>query len=236
MILNKTRPQISILFGHYSEDKERDRIALECIKRVSDLYLDNSNIEIIVTCNGHYPESLDMYCDAYKERDVDILPGRTINEGVALARGDIFFIMSNDILIEPGAVEQCAELVTKYPMYMATPIYPKQRQFHERPSVDGYNVNLRLGSNCMCMTRKQFEDIGPFDEVLINFDMINYINRWIRKGYAVMMTKEILATDISNSKHSYTKLQEQTGFKKYVSRKAIYDKQTLDRIRSERGI
>lgn len=223
------KPQISILFGHYSEDKERDAIALQCLQAVQQFR--SPQVEVILSCNGECPYNLKELSDKWCDRPVDILPGRTVNEGVRLADSDIFFIMSNDILLYPGAVEESAAIVRTHEKLLSTPVYPKTRYWHEQTPVDGYNVNLRLGSNCLCMRRDQYDDIGPLDEVLINFDMINYINRWIRKGYAVAMTHEILGKDLGEGVHSYINLQARTNFKKWNSRKAIYDPQILDNIR-----
>jgi len=222
------KPEISILFGHYSEDRERDAIALQCLQAVQQFR--SPQVEVILTCNGECPYPLKELCDKWSDRPVDIQPGRTVNEGVKLASGDILFIMSNDVLLYPGAVEKSAEIVRVHKKLLSTCVYPKTRFWHEQPQVSGYNVNLRLGSNCLCMRRDQYEDIGPLDEVLINFDMINYINRWIRKGYAVAMTHEILGKDLGEGVHSYTNLQKETQFKKWNSRKTIYDPEMLKKI------
>ena len=219
------KPEISIIFGHYSEDAARDSIALRCLSTIQQFR--NKNTEIIVSCNGHYGDSWKLLADKWIERDADIQPGRTINRGITVSEGRIYFIMSNDILLYPGAVEQSAAIVRGYQKYLSTPIYPVKRQWHEKDPIDGYNVNSRLGSNCLCMRKDQYLDIGPFDEVLINFDMVNYINRWIRKGYAVAMTKDILAKDLGLNVHSYKKQEEQYRFKKWGSRKTIFHPEKL---------
>ena len=222
------KPEISLIFGHYSEDFERDKLALQCIIALQQFRNNlNLNIELIVSCNGHYQGHLKEYADKYIERDADLKPGKTMNDGIKVADGDIFILLANDVLLRTGAIEKTAEILRKYPRYLATPVYYNPRKWHELPMVDGYCVNTRAGSDCLGMTRKQYEDIGPLDEVLINFDMINYINRWMRKGYAVMLTKEILGRNIANGVHSYVKQQKQFKFKKWASRKTIFHPENL---------
>jgi hypothetical protein len=196
---------------HYSEDKERDDIALRCIKAIQPYR--NKNVEFILVCNGFY-EGLRQYCDKYFEREADASPGRSGNIGFNAGTGNILIGMSNDVLVTGDWIEECKEIVNKYPKHLATPLHIPNRKWHELPMVDGHCVNLRAGSNIMCMTRKQYEDIGPYDEFNPDYDGINYINRWIKKGYAMMMTTHKLAFDLGKFKHCYLKQQAKMGYKK----------------------
>ena len=196
---------------HYSEDEHRSEIALTCIKALQEYR--NKSTEFILVCNGSYPE-LKIYCDKYFERKADPSPGRSFNIGAKHAEGNILAFICDDVLVHKGWLKECIKIVKKYPKYLATPYFPHNRKWHELDPIDGYCVNSRVGSNCVIMTRKQFEDIGRWDEVNPIYDGSNYLNRWIAKGYAVMMTKERLADDLGRRTHSYLKQQEEMGYHK----------------------
>lgn len=209
--------QASIIFTHYSEDADRWSLAKRSLESLQQFRTDD--IELIISANGIYGDFFKLYADKYIEREVDLKPGKSINDGIKVADSNIFIIIANDIVLYSKAIQACIELVWKYPKYLVTPVYPRNRKHHELPSVDGYPVNQRLGSGCLCITRAQYEDIGPFDEVMVNFDFINYMNRWIEKGYAVMGTKEPMGRDIGQGVHSYNKQMKEYGYKIYKSKK-----------------
>ena len=194
----------------------------QCLEALQPLR--NGNIEVIISSNGIYP-NLDQYCDQYVYRHLDNSVGKTMNRGIRFAKGDNLILMANDILLKPGAVEECIEIVKNHPHHLSSPMYLNSRKYHEMPMVDGYHVNQRVGADCVCMTRKQFEDIGWFDEIMLVFDAVNYMNRWIKKGYSTILTKEIMATDLgklgrSTNYRSYLGQAEQIGFIGYHSRRA----------------
>lgn len=219
---------ISIIFGHYSEDKERDEIAK--ISLLTAFAQKEEGIELIIVFNGIYPyrEEFALYADQWHERKADKFPGRTVNIGVSLARGDTVFMMANDTFLYAGAVKECARIVSENPKHCATPIYPRARrkQLLNMPFGE-YMTNERAGDLAVCMTKKQIEDIGPHDEVAPLTDEINYINRRIAKGYTVILTKEPMGHDMAPGRHSF-KSQEK-GWRGYKRTRPIYSKEELVR-------
>jgi hypothetical protein len=204
-----SRIDTSIIMTHYSENNARTEMALKCILAIQPYR--NETTEFILCCNGHYPE-LKIYCDQYFDRDADASPGKSSNIGAKAAYGNILVFMCDDILVFGNWLDECKTILERYPKYLATPAYQSKRRWHELSMVDGYCVNKRVGSDIMVMTREQYNDIGKFDEVNPMYDGSNYINRRLKKGYAVMMTKEPLATNLSPNIHSYIKQQEQMKY------------------------
>jgi hypothetical protein len=198
----------SIVMIHYCEDDARAAIAEKCIKAIQPYR--NASTEFILVCNGFY-DGLSAYCDRYQEREADASPGRSFNIGARIAQGNILAFLCNDILVSGNWLDECIEIVLKHPHYLATPAYVSNRKYHELPMVDGYCVNERVGSDILVMTREQFNDIGEFDEVNPMYDGSNYINRRLKKGYPVIMTRKPLAVNIGTG-HSYAKQQAQMGY------------------------
>jgi len=93
------------------------------------------------------------------------------NQGLAAAKGNYIVIADNDILYKKGWLEACWKPLELYPdrKIYSTPIeYPtgfyKERYDQGKLDVDGveYNLNMRAGSNCFMVRRKDFEIIGGF--------------------------------------------------------------------------
>jgi hypothetical protein len=202
--------ETSIVMAHYSEDEERTALSKRCILAIQP-YRDETT-EFILVCNGHYEQELRDYCDQYSERDADASPGKSFNIGARMAHGNILAFLCDDVLVQGNWLEECKEIVLKYPKYLATPSFPLNRKWHELPKIDGYCTNSRVGSDCVVMKRDQYDDIGPFDEVNPMYDGSNYLDRRIKKEYAGMMTKTRLAINLGTGVHSYAKQQQQMGY------------------------
>jgi glycosyltransferase involved in cell wall biosynthesis len=210
----------SIIMAHYSEDEDRDAVALRCIHAIQPYRREDT--EFILVCNGYYP-NLSVYADIYFEREVDASPGKSFNIGARIAKGNVLVFMCDDILVNDNWLDECRDIVLNHPRYMVTPTYPRKRKYHELPMVDGYYVNHRVGSDIIIMTREQFNDVGEWDEVNPMYDGSNYINRRVQKGYAVMMTKTQLVNNIGTG-HSYARQQAEMG---YTYRQDYKDKKWL---------
>ena len=223
--------ETSIIFGHYSEDKERDEIAWKSF--MSIVPEKNETAELIVVFNGIYPYQYEYleYIDQWQEREADPFPGRTFNLGIDLAKGKYIFYMSNDVLIEKGAVKECVRLLKEYPQYWVTPFHAKQRKARRNKLLpNGYWANDRCGDTVCCMTKQQIVDVGRMDEVACFTDMINYVNRRIAKGYTVMMTENPMAYDMAEGIHSFKKQIEKYHIVGYKREKPIYNTNLLKKL------
>lgn len=93
------------------------------------------------------------------------------NQGLAATKGNYLVIADNDILYKEGWLEACWKPLELYPdkKIYSTPIeYPtgfyKERYDQGTLNVDGveYGLNMRAGSNCFMIRRKDLEKIGQF--------------------------------------------------------------------------
>lgn len=219
--------EVSIIFGHYAEDKQREEIARRSLQSVQSQR--NSKTELIIVFNGlySYRDEFIKYCDRWHERPADPIPGRTVNIGVSMAKSNIIFHMTNDVLLYDGAVSECVRLIRKYPRYMVTPLYPpKYKEKLNRPFGE-YLVNKRAGDMVICMTKDQIRDIGDYDEVSCWTDGINYINRRIAKGYTVILTKRPMAQDMASGIHSFKSQIKKYNMKGYKQEIPLYSKEEL---------
>jgi len=215
----------SIIFGHYSETEERDALAFKCLEAAHAQT--NEDTELIIVFNGRYKYK-DKFCalaDRWHERDADKMPGRTINTGIRIARGDIYFIMANDVLLKDGAVEECVRLIRAYPQFIISPEHPPRYKNRLNIPFDKYITNNRSGDSVNCMTQQQIDDIGARDEVALLTDEINYINRRIAKGYTVLLTEKPMATNMAPGVHSFK--SQMKGWKGYKGSKPIYSTEEL---------
>ncbi len=220
--------ETSILFGHYSEDKQREDIARRCLQAVAKQR--NETTELVLIMNGIYPyrDEFAQYADQWDERPADIFPGRTCNIGMRLARGKIFFMLSNDCLVDDGAVAECVRLIKLYPQYLVSPMFPRRSKRHMNVKLpEGFIGNPRGGDNAVCMTRRQAEDVGWHDEVCCQVDEINYVNRRVAKGYTVLILNKTMATDIGGGAHSYQNQIKQYNLKEYNVRTPYYTREEL---------
>lgn len=224
--------EVSIIIGHYSEDKAREDIARRCLIAASKQR--NKTTELILILNGRYPyrDEFIKYADQWHERDADSSPGRSGNIGFKMARGNIFFPMCDDVLLQEGAVAECVRLIKEFPQYLISPMKISRYKMRYFGHVldNGYITNDRGGDDCYCITRKQSEIIGPIDEIDPLTDGINYTNRRIAKGYTVLLTKRPMAVNLAQGKHSFMKQSQEMGYKGYKHKKPIYSKEELTKL------
>jgi glycosyltransferase involved in cell wall biosynthesis len=140
----------------------------------------NLPVEIIVVNNS--PENTfdhDFFTDLLKKGKIVsyILNSRNMsfgfarNQAIGMAHGNYFCIVDNDILYQEGWLEACWKVLEAYPgnKIYATPVeYPtgflKERYDSGKLDVEGveYNLNMRAGSNCFVIRKKDFYAIGQF--------------------------------------------------------------------------
>lgn len=218
---------VSIVFGHYSEDKEREEIARRALKAVKSQL--NSRMELIIVFNGLYPYRNEFTKHAHKwhERPADPLAGKTANIGFSMAKSNIVFLMSNDVLLHDGAISECVRLIKLYPKYLVSPVHPTPNKKKLNLPFGEYSTNKRSGDMAVFMTKDQLRDIGPYDEVSCWTDGINYINRRIAKGYTVILTKEPMAEDLASGIHSFKSQIKKYNMHGYKQNIPLYSKEEL---------
>jgi glycosyltransferase involved in cell wall biosynthesis len=155
--------------------------------------------------NTSFPYELILIDNTENNRGLSI--GR--NLGASMATGKYIAFSDDDILFQPGWLEECVEMVEQGEKFMATPVWQPRVRKWELPSVNGWRQNYRVGSNCMVMRKTAFDDIGKFSWMRrsIKHDAsktgMYYANRITAKGYTFLVTKTRKALDMGIGKHSY---------------------------------
>lgn len=223
----KKHMQASIIFGHYSEDKEREEIAKRSLLAIKSQL--NSKMELIIVFNGLYPYRGEFikYCDRWHERVADPSPGRTINIGFSMAKSNIVFYVANDVLLYSGAISECVRLISKYPQFIVAPVYPPPYKDKLNRPFGDYLTNKRAGDMAYCMTKDQIKDIGKHDEISCWTDEINYMNIRTAKGYTVLLTKKPMGEDMAPGIHSFKEQIKKYNMKGYKKGVPLYSKEEL---------
>ncbi len=188
--------KISIIFIHHSSNDYKDYVGMNCLIRLWKVIQKNPEIEIIGVNNGERNEKqMQVLCAFYIKNDINSL-GRARNKGFDASSGGYVCFMDDDIYTELPFWNDCAELLEKYPdlKLIASPIYTATHRIIYR---DGHAFSKRSGSNCLFMKRESFLDIGRFTETEGRAaDGVEFCNRQIKKGYAMILTRPSLARDV----------------------------------------
>ena len=173
-----------VMITHDSDNLSRKEIRRKSVESLFET-VDSSN-EIIVFNN--------------KEGSL----GWARNTAIKNSIGEYLVICDDDILFKDGWLEECIKMVEMGDKFMATPVPQIRIKKWERDRFMGYRRNDRTGSNCMVMRRKDFEEVGWFDEKL-GFKEVGgkYANRIFKAGFSFLITKEPMAIDMGFKKHSY---------------------------------
>jgi GT2 family glycosyltransferase len=195
---------------------------LEGLTRITDY----PAIEIIVIDNGSEdPNVLELY-DVYRRGDAPFAArveeeafnfSRSINRGIAMAKGDLILLLNNDIeVLEPGWLKEMASCFD-YPktgIVGAKLLYPNRTIQHvgviaglggfaghwfigRDESFPGPMGRLRVRLSlsvvtgaCMLISRSCIEETGLFDEKVFDvaYNDVDYCLRAIRRGFRVVWT------------------------------------------------
>jgi glycosyltransferase involved in cell wall biosynthesis len=167
---------------HYAMNSERSAVLRASMKSLFEST--NYPFELIVIDNGgasDYGDDSDYFESLVALGKINTLItnaknmhfGYARNQGIALAQGDYICIADNDLLYKKDWLKSCIEALEEFPgeKVYATPMkYPTLM-----PSTDRYaggiltrkdgsivKLNLRAGSNCFVIRRKDLQEIGLF--------------------------------------------------------------------------
>lgn len=129
--------------------------------------------EIIVMDNGGNPDDTDYLLEKVREGTINTLVrfknnmhfAWAWNNGIKLATGDYVSFLCNDIEVGEKWLSSCVEILEKYPdkKWVATPFITYDKRKHTLEiTPEGYRVNMRAGSNCMVLRKKDWEELGEF--------------------------------------------------------------------------
>ena len=199
----------SIIMVHYAQDGVRSATMRASLKSLFEST--SYPFELIVIDNGGSMEDSHFLLDLCGQgkithyiRNYDNLHfGFSRNQGLALAQGDYICIADNDLLYKKDWLSECVRLLDSFPeeKIYTTPVdYPtsglRQKYNVGTLVLDGvsYQKNMRAGSNCFVMRRKDFEEVGKF--------VIHIIagSRWtdtaVHKGYSALIIPGKLIEDL----------------------------------------
>jgi len=146
------------------------------------------------------------------------------NQGYACASGNYICIADNDILYKQGWLQACLHIMKKYPdkkIYSSCIEYPTGflKERYDVGTLDGYNLNMRAGSNCFVVRRKDYIEIGGFYPHRIAGT--KWTDKAVKLGYVCAVSPEPLCEDIGiRNGYAHSTL---VGFKKVLTnREEVY--------------
>ncbi len=223
---------VSIIWVHYSMNKARAELALECLDSLIESV--DYPSELIVVDNGgkpHISDKLLAYAKSgrittyIRNRD-NVFFGAARNQGARLSTGKYLAFIDNDLMFMKGWVKECVKVLDNTEDLFCTPLQVDRQHlspsFYKDPiEIDGktYEVNTWAGSNCWMMKREDWEKVGPFENHHIAGTKWN--RRFSHAGYAVAVQPECKAMHIGLRGTPYK------GYKKkhveYDMRKTLSD-------------
>ncbi|HEC66370.1 MAG TPA: glycosyltransferase family 2 protein [bacterium] len=196
--------KISIIWIYHAVGQHKADLAKFCFERL--LWTISKDTEIIVVNNcdkdiEYYKEKADIYIQSPRNS-----LGGARNLGYAKASGDYIAFVDSDVFTMPDWLRMCVRLINMHPDHklIASPVYTDSHVWNRRyqaGKLSGHMLNLRSGSPCFVLQRRDMDVIGAFREGDGNSgDGGDFIDRQIKAGYKVILTKRQLAFHLGSKK------------------------------------
>lgn len=178
----------------------------EIMKRCINSLVEYSDypVELIVVDNGGNPEDSKWLLEqtekglinTYVRNKDNMHFGWARNQGIKLATSEYICICDNDIVFKPNWLSKTIKPLLLYPdkKWLATPFLTQDKMKGKNPrgeqEIEGeqYRLNSMAGSNCMIMTKTQYEDIEAFTTHQITGS--HWHRRMNKKGYVMIIPPE----------------------------------------------
>ncbi len=200
----------SIVIASYISNELRAKMFLTSLTSLLETTKDLP-VEIIIVDNGGNEGISKMLLEwtrqniihCYIRNATNMHFGEARNQGMAMAKGNYICIADNDIFYEAGWLEACLDALERYQnkKIYATPIqYPTpgliERYSGGELKVHGkrYKLNMRAGSNCFVVRRKDMEIIGNFQAHRIAGS--RWTDRASKLGYLAAVTPVDMIKDL----------------------------------------
>ncbi len=200
--------KVSVIFTHWYQNQFRSEVARASL--LSLMATSDIGLEIVVVDNGGSIDDSRFFLELCHEKKIAhyLRNGDNLhfcyayNQAMKLVTGDYIVFMSNDILFHKGWLEMCLRpLMETDGKYTTSPLQYSTGMIVDRYDrgtlVLGdttYRLNMRAGSNCFMIRRKDMELIGEFP--LDRIGGTYYTNLLVRNGFLTAVTPVDMAEDI----------------------------------------
>lgn len=89
---------------------------------------------------------------------------RFLNIGISYTESEKFIVSNNDIIYEPGCVDEINTRLSDYDSVSPVDLYNKYQTNILGPCIEGYEIEKQINGCCIGMTKKTYNTIGKFDE------------------------------------------------------------------------
>lgn len=167
----------SIIFTHWGMNDFRSKLMRESVTSLITT-TQHLPVEVIAVDNGSSIEDSKFLLELTQKGDIQCYIrnsnnlgfGFSRNQGLGVAKGEFLGIVDNDLIYQKGWLEKCLEVLDLYPTkkIYATPIqYPRavngyEHSRYESGNLKDFKLNMRAGSNCFVMRRKDYKILGDF--------------------------------------------------------------------------
>ena len=163
--------------------------------------------EVIVIDNGGIPDDSDYLLSEVRKGTINTYIrnknnmnfGWAWNQGIKLATSPYILLTCNDIEFKPQWLSKTVEAYFRFKgeKYLATPfITPdKTKGKNPRGEREGFRINSMAGSNCMLMTKKEYNHIGAMTTHHIAGS--HWHRRMNEKGYLMIAPHEDYAHEMA---------------------------------------
>lgn len=168
-------------------------------------------VEIIVVDNPATIDSSEYFFQLLKDKKIvsytrnadNMHFGFARNQGIAMAKGEYLASIDNDIWYKDGWLDKCLDILEAYPdkKIYATPIQystPVMDKRYDQGTLElngeMYRLNMRAGSNCFVIRRKDFDEIGNF--IYHRIAGSKWTDTAVKKGYLAAVTPTNMVDDM----------------------------------------
>lgn len=182
----------SVILTSLMRTPEHKKTVKECLRAVKD-YTPWEETELIVSDDGSPMDMgfLRKEADIYIRRHKPLGCAWGWNQGIKVANGDYYIILSDDVIVSPGWIECMRGALDRFPRAMAA-----------APRVDNLPYTLAgpheyrvwFPGSIFMLRKETVEKIGYFDTLFhpFNYEDVDYWTRIYKAGYTVARDYSVL--------------------------------------------
>ena len=201
--------RVSIIFTHHASNEKRSELMRASIQSIVETAPD---AEILVADNGASLEDSQFLLKLTHEgkiaryvryrKNLHFYYAR--NDCLSVATGQYIVVSDNDIIYQPGWLEECIKFLDDHPdeKIITSPlkvIYGQLR--YNQKTLDGWMLNMRAGSNSWVMRRRDYEILGKF--IPSQIAGTHWTTNAVHNGYLTAVMSEPKARDFGKRRSPY---------------------------------